>query len=50
VGEESKVPSVITFRAQMAKKVLKTPNNKTVKYKDPQESNTLHKDSHMMAL
>jgi len=27
VGEESRIPSITTPRAQMAKKALKTPNN-----------------------
>jgi len=27
VGEESRIPSIITLRVRMAKKVLKTPNN-----------------------
>jgi len=44
-GEESRIPSVTTPGVQMAKKVLKTPDNE-----DPHESNTLYKDSRMMAL
>jgi hypothetical protein len=49
MGEESRVPSVITLRARMTKKTLKTPDN-IVEYEDPHESSTLYKYSHMMAL
>jgi len=49
VGEESRIPSVTTLKARMAKKALKTPDNNN-EYEDPHESSTMYKDSHMMAL
>jgi hypothetical protein len=49
VGEESKVPSITTPRAQMVKKALKHLTT-TVEYEDPHKSITLYKYSHMMAL
>jgi len=45
VGEESRVPLVTTPEAQMAMKVLKTPDNnmKIMEYEDPHESSTMYK-------
>ncbi len=49
VGEESKISLVITPGARMTKKALKTPDNNNGA-RDPHESSTLYKNSHMMAL
>jgi len=49
VGEESRISSVTTPGARMAKKALKTSTT-TMEYEDPHESSTMYKDSHMMAL
>jgi hypothetical protein len=48
-GEESRITSITTPGARMAKKALKHLIT-TVEYKDPHESSTLYKNSHMMAL
>jgi hypothetical protein len=49
VGEESRIPSVTTPETWMAKKALKTPDDNNG-IRRSTESNTLYKDSHMMAL
>ncbi len=49
VDEELRVLLVPTPGAQMAKKALKTPDNNN-RVKNPHKSNTMYKDSHMMAL
>jgi hypothetical protein len=49
VGEESKIPLVTTPGARMVEKALKTPNNNNG-IRNPHESSTLYRNSHMMTL